>query len=47
MNARRLGSVPALAALAILLVCGSAWAQATATISGTARGSKRRACCPG
>src|SRR5678815_3173380 len=33
MNARVLG----LTALALLLACGSAWAQATATISGTVR----------
>ena len=37
MNARRHGSVLGLTALALVLACGSAWAQATATISGTAR----------
>jgi hypothetical protein len=37
MNARRHGRVFGLTALALVLACGSAWAQATATISGTAR----------
>ena len=37
MNARRHGRVFGTALLAILIACGSAWAQATATISGTVR----------
>ena len=37
MNARRHGRVLGTAVLAILIACGSAWAQATATISGTVR----------
>ena len=37
MNALRRGRVFGLAALALALACGSAFAQATATISGTAR----------
>ena len=37
MNARRHGRVFGLTALAVVLACGSAWAQATATISGTVR----------
>lgn len=37
MNARRHGRVLGLTALAVVLACGSAWAQATATISGTVR----------
>jgi len=37
MNARRHGSVLGLTALTVVLACGSAWAQATATISGTPR----------
>src|SRR6476620_5817101 len=37
MNARRLGRVCGTAVVAMLIACGSAWAQATATISGTVR----------
>jgi len=37
MTARRHGKVFGLAAVAVALACGSAWAQATATISGTVR----------
>jgi Carboxypeptidase regulatory-like domain len=37
MDVHRHGSVLGLTALALVLACGSAWAQATATISGTAR----------
>jgi hypothetical protein len=37
MNARRLGRVCGTAVVAMLMACGSAWAQATATISGTVR----------
>ena len=37
MNARRLGRVCGTAVVAMLIACGSVWAQATATISGTVR----------
>jgi len=37
MKARRLGRVCGTALVAMLIACGSAWAQATATISGTVR----------